>query len=286
MNCTDQQCLANFDGQEIREDVYITNVFKTFILLIGYMSTCFPTISILITAVSSIQMFGAMAFLGVFLMQALTNPKRVPLLQANINVNTITWWKDQLLPILLSVWFFWVSSIVINFNYVGFSALSATLIVLHVWAEFPLMVIFAILIRQKITDWAEALKINLILIIFFIINLALVASTANPYIQGIYDLLAIVADVGNPIALTIFLKRNYTSLTKRDKFRFVMLTLIFWNHLITFYVAGALCMVPYASAVFYATFLIVGTVLSFIWMIHENITFQSNAETYLIPTIF
>jgi len=279
----DGSCFQSFNSGTTELNSYVENAFKTFILLIGYFEDCFPQIFVAITVLSSIQLIFSFFSIIFFVYIAFNNPNRIQLVDScSRNLNVLIWWKDQIFPFLVNLWIFWVSAIYIAFNYTWISSVSTTLILLHVWCEFPIFLILILLIKDKSISWKDSLRFIFLLNIGFTLNITLLALTSNPYIQGILDILAIVADFGNPIAFLIFLHYKFYELNTKDKIRFVLTTIIFWNHIFSFYLPIVLCVYPNVVSAIYLTFLIISIIENFTLLFFELATW----ENLSIPTVF
>lgn len=275
-------CLTAFNSEITQLSSYVVNAFQTFILLIGYLGECYPNIFTAVSILASLQLI--LTFLGtvLFVRLALTNPNRLELIKTSpANVNVLPWWKDQIFPFLVNVWIFWVSAIYLAFNYAWISSVSTTLILLHVWCEFPILLILIVLIRDQEITWKHTIQMMIGILGGFLLNLILLAMTANPYIQGVLDILALVADFGNPIAFLVFLHYNFYQLTHKEKIRFVMTTIIFWNHIFAFYLPAVLCVYPDVVAGFYVGFLAISLIENLVLVIFEIVSW----ENLPIPTL-
>lgn len=295
MDCGTGVCLAPFNGDITQLNAFVTNAFQTGFFLIGTMQECYPDVATAITVLSSflivisvIGLFGALVKIKTrHIGQSEVNQAfdRKALVDSSSAPDTITWWRDRFLPFLVFIWFGWVGTVYMTFIYTWLSSVSITLICLHVWAELPMSVIGIMLISgfgtTRPLSWRTTFKVLISVYSVFLLNLVLVSLTANPYIQGSFDLLALVADFLNPVVYLVLIFR--VPMTKRNQIRFSLLAAIFVNHTLAFYLVAALCSNTFVSIVLYAVLLATGVTLAGIYTAFELSTWNSVAVP---PTIF
>jgi hypothetical protein len=136
---------------------------------------------------------------------------------------------EHVIPFLLFLWLFWLALLNILLPTQWMSTTTFAIILLHVWAELPSFVIRVVLISilghdPKFVD-AKRLTIAMwwasrSLFIFAVINFVLWMTAANPYIEGLLDSFAFVADFGNLTVAPFIAYRMYrirTSLNSADQ---------------------------------------------------------------------
>jgi len=136
---------------------------------------------------------------------------------------------EHVIPFLLFLWLFWLGIMNILLPTQWMSTTTFAIILLHVWAELPSFVIRVVLIsilghnpkevdgkRLTLAMWWASRS----LFIFGVINGVLWMSAANPYMEGLLDSFAFVADFGNLTAAPFIAYRMYrirTSLNAKDQ---------------------------------------------------------------------
>lgn len=278
--CEIGSCLTDFDSDVIPINTFTTNAFKTGFLLIGYMEECYPLISLLIKILSSIQVFFILSSLIAFGIISLKNSNRISLFE-DPGRNAIPWLGTIFITYISLFWMALVPAIQLAFDLAWLSSVSTTLIVWHVWTEFPLAIIGIILLRKNELNWRQVFKRLLILYSFALLNIFLVSLTANPYLQGIFGMLAFVSDFMNPIIYAIL--THYT-VQRSDRIRLGLMEGIFISHLFNFYFPIIFCSQPFVSAILYIVFQGVNIILTFSFACYVNYTLRKSKLP--LPSIF
>jgi len=277
-SCEIENCLTPFNDGFVSINAFVTNAFKTGFLLIGYFSDCFYDLSLAVKILASIQIvFMLYAFINLLIMK-LKNSNRISLF-TDSSQNVIPWLCSTYITLIFIVWVALVASIQIAFDLAWLSSVSTTLIVWHVWVEFPLAVIgITLLVRSEMT-WKQLFKFFLILYSGFLLNSFMVSLTSNSYIQGSLGMLAFLSDFVNPIVYAILTHRvkNYV-----DKVRMGLMESVFISHLLTFYLPVIFCFDPFIMAVLYVSFQALNIILTFTYVIYE----LRNHRNISIPSIF
>jgi hypothetical protein len=230
------QCFSNFDSLGGASNIWSGTGFRTEILLFGYWSF-YPQQEVALITIATVTMALVIATLGLFGNRIAKNPNRVPM-ATNPSSNVFPWWKNVVFPITVLIWQFSLGIVYITNALTGFTSTTAEAIFVQGLVEdFALSVTILLFVSQAIS-WDFTLKYGLIALSVYAILQVLFASTGNAYIQGLFGIISLIGDAGNPIMTTVYLAR------KASSFQLIMADALFINHIFAFIVPAAICMFP------------------------------------------
>lgn len=276
--CEIQECLAPFNGGLVELNDFVLNAFKTGFLLIGYLEDCYAILSLLVNVIAALQIAANLGGLIYIFVNRLKNPNRLKITD-HPSENAIPWLGSNFISLIMMIWGMLVPAIQIAFNLVWLSSVSTTLIIWHVWVEFPLAIFGIVLLRNEFYSWNKMFKLFICVYSGFFLNIFLVSLTSNPYIQGSLGMLALVSDVSNPIIYGILTYRIYQ---KVNKVRFGILEGVLISHLLNFYLPIIFCFDPWIMSLLYVIFQGVSFALSVVFIGYEIHSLQNKP----IPSIF